>query len=71
MGVRCCASVCCLSVLSWLPVWSLGALLRAWADPQRFRLRWFTPKVEVALCGHATLATAATLLFQVGNVNST
>ena len=23
-----------------------------------FRLRWFTPKVEVRLCGHATLATA-------------
>src|SRR5512136_1873642 len=23
-----------------------------------FRLRWFTPKVEVKLCGHATLATA-------------
>ena len=23
-----------------------------------FRLRWFTPKLEVALCGHATLASA-------------
>jgi PhzF family phenazine biosynthesis protein len=23
-----------------------------------YRLRWFTPKVEVRLCGHATLATA-------------
>ena len=23
-----------------------------------FRLRWFTPKVEVDLCGHATLASA-------------
>lgn len=23
-----------------------------------FRLRWFTPEVEVRLCGHATLATA-------------
>jgi PhzF family phenazine biosynthesis protein len=23
-----------------------------------FQLRWFTPKVEVKLCGHATLATA-------------
>lgn len=22
-----------------------------------FRLRWFTPTVEVSLCGHATLAT--------------
>lgn len=26
-----------------------------------FSLRWFTPKVEVPLCGHATLATAAVL----------
>ena len=23
-----------------------------------YRLRWFTPKVEVELCGHATLASA-------------
>jgi predicted PhzF superfamily epimerase YddE/YHI9 len=27
----------------------------------RFALRWFTPKVEVALCGHATLASAHVL----------
>ena len=26
-----------------------------------FSLRWFTPKVEVALCGHATLASAHVL----------
>ncbi|HEX6472450.1 MAG TPA: PhzF family phenazine biosynthesis protein [Streptosporangiaceae bacterium] len=26
-----------------------------------YELRWFTPKVEVALCGHATLATAHAL----------
>ena len=26
-----------------------------------YRLRWFTPKVEVALCGHATLAAAHVL----------
>lgn len=26
-----------------------------------FRLRWFTPKVEVGLCGHATLASAHAL----------
>jgi len=24
----------------------------------RYRLRWFTPKIEVDLCGHATLASA-------------
>ena len=30
-----------------------------------FRLRWFTPVAEVALCGHATLATAH-ILWQEG-----
>ncbi|EIE24803.1 Diaminopimelate epimerase-like protein [Coccomyxa subellipsoidea C-169] len=28
----------------------------------RFKLRWFTPSVEVDLCGHATVATAAALI---------
>lgn len=28
------------------------------AEEEAFHLRWFTPTVEVALCGHATLATA-------------
>ncbi|OHE89698.1 MAG: hypothetical protein A3G75_11115 [Verrucomicrobia bacterium RIFCSPLOWO2_12_FULL_64_8] len=32
----------------------------------RFHLRWFTPAVEVDLCGHATLATAFTLFTQLG-----
>lgn len=27
-----------------------------------YRLRWFTPKVEVPLCGHATLASAAVVV---------
>jgi PhzF family phenazine biosynthesis protein len=30
-------------------------------EGDRFRLRWFTPIVEVDLCGHATLATAHVL----------
>jgi PhzF family phenazine biosynthesis protein len=30
------------------------------------KLQWFTPKVEVPLCGHATLATAHTLLREEG-----
>ena len=30
-------------------------------DSHRFDLRWFTPKVEVDLCGHATLASAHVL----------
>src|SRR4051812_16047473 len=29
--------------------------------PERFHLRWFTPTVEVDLCGHATLAAAHVL----------
>src|SRR5256714_1154281 len=30
-------------------------------EPGRFELRWFTPTVEVDLCGHATLASAHVL----------
>jgi PhzF family phenazine biosynthesis protein len=32
------------------------------ADGDRYRLRWFTPVVEVPLCGHATLASAAVVM---------
>jgi len=32
-----------------------------------YRLRWFTPRVEVDLCGHATLASAH-VLFSTGRV---
>ena len=31
-----------------------------------FELRWFTPSSEVALCGHATLATAHVLVTHLG-----
>ncbi len=31
----------------------------------RYRLRWFTPLVEVDLCGHATLATAYLILHRL------
>jgi PhzF family phenazine biosynthesis protein len=31
------------------------------ADRSTWHLRWFTPTVEVSLCGHATLASAAAL----------
>ena len=30
-------------------------------EPEGYRIRWFTPKVEVNLCGHATLASAHVL----------
>ncbi len=32
----------------------------------RYHLRWFTPAVEVPLCGHATLATAHALFAEMG-----
>ncbi|CAO4374204.1 unnamed protein product [Caenorhabditis nigoni] len=36
----------------------------------QFSLRWFTPKTEVPLCGHATLATSHVLFNEIGNVNT-
>lgn len=38
-----------------------------WPVEESWRLRWFTPEVEVDLCGHATLA-AAHVLFETGQV---
>src|SRR5688572_9223758 len=38
-------------------------------NPAGFDLRWFTPKVEVDLCGHATLAPAH-VLWQMGLVKA-
>lgn len=32
----------------------------------RFGLRWFTPAIEVPLCGHATLASAHALMAEMG-----
>ena len=52
---------------SWLPDATLQAIAAennlsetafVVREGQAWRLRWFTPGVEVALCGHATLATA-------------
>jgi len=42
------------------------AFLLRTADPARFGLRWFTPGMEVDLCGHATLASAHVLLAETG-----
>ena len=43
-------------------------------DPQttfstatEFNLRWFTPAVEVPLCGHATVASAACIMYGVSS----
>lgn len=41
-------------------------------DPDHdFHIRWFTPALEVRLCGHATLATAAVLFDRLGFEGST
>mgnify|MGYP000269950988 FL=1 len=32
----------------------------------RYEIRWFTPTVEVDLCGHATLASAYVLFYELG-----
>lgn len=42
------------------------AFLVRTAEPGRFALRWFTPEVEVPLCGHATLAAAHVLWTELG-----
>lgn len=42
------------------------AFLRRTGDPARFDLRWFTPGMEVDLCGHATLASAHVLMAELG-----
>ena len=42
------------------------AYLLKTADPARFGLRWFTPALEVPLCGHATLASGHVLYAELG-----
>jgi len=42
------------------------AFLLNTGDPARYGLRWFTPTVEVPLCGHATLASSHALLSEIG-----
>jgi PhzF family phenazine biosynthesis protein len=66
------------AVVCLLPSWKSDSWLQAVAremnlsetaflvnHPGHFDLRWFTPKVEVDLCGHATLASAY-ILWQQG-----
>ena len=42
------------------------AFLRRTSDAAQFDLRWFTPAVEVDLCGHATLASAHVIMTELG-----
>lgn len=36
----------------------------------RFHLKWFTPEIEMDLCGHATLASAFVIFNELGNDSS-
>ncbi len=40
-------------------------------DTERFQIRWFTPAIEVNLCGHATLATAYVIFNILKNKHET
>ena len=40
------------------------------AEDTGFRLRWFTPRAEVDLCGHATLAAAHVLFDHLGHADA-
>ena len=66
------AAVCLLDEISsedWMQAVAMEMNLSETAFVLRldhhFALRWFTPKVEVDLCGHATLATAH-VLYEAG-----
>ena len=65
-----------------LEQWPADALLQAIAaennlsetaffvpEDEGFRLRWFTPRAEVDLCGHATLAAAHVLFEHLGHAD--
>jgi PhzF family phenazine biosynthesis protein len=65
------AAVCLLASGAWDETWmqavaremnlSETAFVRPRAGSDSYDLRWFTPAVEVDLCGHATLAAAHVL----------
>ena len=50
----------------------MGLSETAFVHPEEgaFRLRWFTPQVEIKLCGHATLASCAALLDSGATTNA-
>jgi PhzF family phenazine biosynthesis protein len=46
--------------------YSESAFLTPGADERNYRLRYFSPRAEVAFCGHATVATAVALAERIG-----
>jgi PhzF family phenazine biosynthesis protein len=70
------AAVCLLSVAApdpWMRSVAAEMNLSETAfllpEGKAWRLRWFTPTVEVDLCGHATLASAHVLLNETGEAS--
>lgn len=72
------AAICPLT--EWLPNETLQAIAMEnnlaetayfVGEGDSYHLRWFTPSVEVDLCGHATLASAFILMEHLGYQNST
>ncbi len=72
------AAVCPLE--TWLPAEVMQAIAAennlaetAFFVPENgsYGLRWFTPGVEVDLCGHATLASAYVILNKLGKIGDT
>jgi PhzF family phenazine biosynthesis protein len=69
------AAVCIMSAACGDDAWmqavaaemNLSETAFAWPAGAEFSLRWFTPRVEIDLCGHATLATAH-VLWQDGHL---
>ncbi len=60
---------------SWLPDSTMQAIAAEnnlaetaffYEDEEEYHLRWFTPNLEIDLCGHATLATAHVLFEHLG-----
>jgi PhzF family phenazine biosynthesis protein len=51
-----------LALACELNVSDTAFVIRETSSDADFRLRWFTPRMEVDLCGHATLASAHCLL---------
>ena len=66
---------CVIPLETWLPAEIMLAIAKRNALPETaffiknentIQLRWFTPDIEMDLCGHATLATAHCLQMHLG-----
>ncbi|KAL4239969.1 hypothetical protein ACF0H5_000765 [Mactra antiquata] len=56
-----------LSETAYIEHLETATMESSYKTSNEFKLRWFTPTNEVPLCGHATLASAATLFFCANN----